>query len=94
MCNSRHFTFARDLSRGLGGYPAFLGFSEHQASLLGGQTNLEGRGVIQLCQVQTHAVAKQLPHMGYKPSGRTTFWNSEVSRKGFACTHICPFIRL
>lgn len=76
--------FARDLSRDLGEYSAFLGFSEHQA----GRSDLEGRGVIQVCQVQTHAVVKQLLHMGCKPSERTTFWNSEVSRNGFACTHV------
>lgn len=64
MLHNRHFTFARDLSRDLGEYPAFLVPLEHQASLLGGQVNLITSCVIQALQVQIHALVKWLPLTG------------------------------
>lgn len=66
--NNRYFTFARDLSRDLGEYPAFLGFSEHQASLPGGHVSLIASGVIPARPVQIRAVAKWFPLMD--PHGR------------------------
>ena len=92
ICNNRHFTFARDLSRDLGEYPAFLGFSEHQALLPGGHVSLIASGVIPARQVQIHAVAKCFPrtdpHGRLKPSGGTFRWLGEVSGKGFKGAHM------
>lgn len=64
MPHNRHFTFARDLSRDLGEYPAFLVPLEHQASLLGSQVNLITSCVIQALRVRIHALAKWLPLTG------------------------------
>lgn len=66
--NNRHFTFARDLSRDLGEYPAFLGFSQHQASLPGGHVSSIASGVIPAHPMQIRAVAKWFRRMD--PHGR------------------------
>lgn len=87
--HNRHFTFARDLSRDLGEYPAFLGPLEHQVSLLGGQVNLitGQRGFLP----QQHGSLSQVIRVLCTiRTLKTISWNVEVARKGFTRARMSP----